>query len=681
MRPLVLDRIELFIRLPMVVGLAWTVASYFSPAVAVTNEELAAQVQPLIQQHAGEVAVSIRVLDANDDVRLHWSHEGDKVMPTASLIKIPVMIEVYRQAALGKTSLDRRVKLQEADKVPGSGILTEHFSAGAELPLRDAVRLMMRYSDNTATNLVLDMIGLESTRQAMQELGYPETQLHSKVYRRDTSIAPSRSEAYGLGSTTANDTTDLLLRLERRELVSPEASAEMLDHLLACADTSKIPRFLPAGCKVAHKTGEISNVRTAAGIVYTGEQKFVLCVLTRNNQDKSWSDDNAADLLCARVAKAVFDVLTSPDNSSDPPSSDKVLRVGAHGERVESLQRTLNARIDAKLSVDGDFGAATEAAVKSFQKAHELLVTGAVDAATCTALGEIVEEAAVPDPDIINAQRLSRSPALDPHAPPEVTAKAWAILDVESGKLVAGSDSDRPLPMASTTKIMTAYLILELAESSPEVLDEAVTFSQRADDTIGSTSGVRSGEQLPVRELLYGLLLPSGNDAAVALAEHFGERFLGEAACDDDFYSAFIRAMNDKANELGLSNTRFANPHGLTADDHHSSAQDLARLGRAALRLPLMREIIQCRRRGYRLSGPNGSARNIEWENTNRLLGQDGFRGMKTGTTTAAGACLVGVGENSGREQIVVVLGSSSSAARYVDTRNLFAWCWRQDRE
>ena len=111
-------------------------------------------------------------------------------MPTASLIKFPVMIETYRQAAAKKVDLDRVLTLKEADKVPGSGVLTNHFTAGATFTLRDAVRLMIAFSDNTATNLVLDAIGIGATAATMEKLGYPNTKIHSKVFRRDTSVFP-----------------------------------------------------------------------------------------------------------------------------------------------------------------------------------------------------------------------------------------------------------------------------------------------------------------------------------------------------------------------------------------------------------------------------------------------------------------------------------------------------------
>ncbi len=154
---------------------------------------------PLIKAHKGKVAVMVKHLGSGET----FCHHADDVMPTASLIKFPVMVEAYRQAAAKKIDLDRVVTLKKEDKVPGSGVLTYHLTEGATFKLRDAIQLMIVFSDNTATNLVLDAIGLGATAATMEKLGYPNTKIHSKVFRRDTSVFPERSKQFGLGSTTA----------------------------------------------------------------------------------------------------------------------------------------------------------------------------------------------------------------------------------------------------------------------------------------------------------------------------------------------------------------------------------------------------------------------------------------------------------------------------------------------
>ena len=197
--------------------------------------------------------------------------------------------------------------LKKQDKVPGSGILTDHFSPGATFKLRDAVHLMIAFSDNTATNLVLDAIGIGATAATMEKLGFPNTKIHAKVFRRDTSVFPERSKQFGLGSTTAVEMIGLCEAVYRNQLVSPQACAEMLGHLRACEDKEKLPRFLPPGTQVAFKTGSLDDTRTAAGIIEWPGGPVAVCVLSCDNDDKSWVADNAGNRLCADIARAVYD--------------------------------------------------------------------------------------------------------------------------------------------------------------------------------------------------------------------------------------------------------------------------------------------------------------------------------------------------------------------------------------
>ena len=284
----------------------------------------------------------------------------------------------------------------------------------------------------------------------------------------------------------------------------------------------------------------------------------------------------------------------------------------------------------------------------------------------------------VPAPEVVNAEVTKKQPADPLVGPPFVTAKAWAIADGRTGEVLRGYNESKPVDIASTTKIMTAFVILRLATSEPAILDETVTFSPRADNTIGSSSEVHEGEKLPVRELLYGLLLPSGNDAAVAFAEHFGGRIKSAAGAStgDDPLPRFIGEMNHVAAELGLRETHFANPNGLSAPGHHSSARDLARLAYSALALPMFARYVSTVKHGCTLMGPDGQRRNVVWINTNRLLATEGYDGVKTGTTRAAGECLVASGRRKGDHVIVVILGASSTDARYADARNLFRYAW-----
>jgi beta-lactamase class A len=265
---------------------------------------LEARLAPLAKDHKGKVAVAVKNLKTGEG----YYRNADEVMPTASLIKIAVLIELYRQVQDDKLKPTERIALRAADKVPGSGILTEHFSDGAEFSLRDAARLMIAFSDNTATNLVLDRVGIKSVNERMKEWGFAETRLNAKVYRGSTTaVDPERSRRYGLGSTTAREMVGILEQLQTGDRLRPESKKAILEHLSKNADKDKFKRLLPANVKVWHKDGSTSDTRTDAGLIQTPAGLVAVCVLTTENKDRRWQPDNAGNVLCARVAKEVYD--------------------------------------------------------------------------------------------------------------------------------------------------------------------------------------------------------------------------------------------------------------------------------------------------------------------------------------------------------------------------------------
>lgn len=260
----------------------------------------------------------------------------------------------------------------------------------------------------------------------------------------------------------------------------------------------------------------------------------------------------------------------------------------------------------------------------------------------------------------------ARQPADSLDGPPFVSAKGWVAVDAKTGKHLGGDKADEARPMASTTKIMTAWTVLKLADAQPTVLDETVTFSAAAARTIGTSSKLQAGDKIAVKELLYGLLLPSGNDAAYALAEHFGPRMAGS----EPGVEKFVAAMNKHAAELGMKETKYNDPHGLSSGNV-ASPRDLAKLALTAMGDERFRGYVNTRQRETKVGGLD-----VTWTNTNQLLGIEGYDGVKTGTTTAAGACLVAHGRRGEERIIVVVLGSTTADGRYLDTRNLFRWAW-----
>ncbi len=273
---------------------------------------LESRLLPMIRAHKGKVALAVKNLKTGETYR----YQADQVMPTASLIKFPVMVEAFRQAGEKQVDLDSFITLEKKDKVPGSGVLTYHFSDGSRFKLRDAVRLMIAFSDNTATNLVLDAIGIGSTAATMEKLGYPNTKIHSKVFRRDTSVFPERSKKFGLGSTSPDEMIRLCEAVHRKTILTPAACDEMLAILRTCEDHDKLPRFLPEGTKVAFKTGSLDDTRTAAGIIECPGGPVAVCVMTADNEDHRWVPDNAGNRLCADVGRAVYDHFGKPAGKS-----------------------------------------------------------------------------------------------------------------------------------------------------------------------------------------------------------------------------------------------------------------------------------------------------------------------------------------------------------------------------
>jgi len=227
---------------------------------------------------------------------------------------------------------------------------------------------------------------------------------------------------------------------------------------------------------------------------------------------------------------------------------------------------------------------------------------------------------------------------------PEITAVAAVVMEAKTGKIVFAKNPDEKRAPASTTKIMTGVLALE---KKREALDQLVTTSVKAATTGESSIWLEKGEQLTFNDLLYGLLLNSGNDAAVAISEFVGGSEKG-----------FVKMMNQKARELGAVNTNFINPNGLPNEEHYTTAKDLALIARYALQNPKFAQIVSTKTKAIPWPGHEWNRQLI---NTNKLLWRlDGANGVKTGYTNAAGHCLVSSAVRDGQQFITVVLGSKN---------------------
>ena len=237
---------------------------------------------------------------------------------------------------------------------------------------------------------------------------------------------------------------------------------------------------------------------------------------------------------------------------------------------------------------------------------------------------------------------------------PKTNSRRYIVYDRISKSMIIGKNEDIKSAMASTTKIMTTIVILEKAD-----LNETVTVSAKAGGTGGSRLGLKKGDKASVRDLLYGLMLRSGNDAAVALAEHVGGSVKG-----------FAELMNEKAIELGLTNTHFVTPHGLDDANHYTTALELAKLTDYAMDNETFAKIVGTKSTTIYI---NNQPRQIN--NTNELLGVlNGVVGVKTGFTNNAGRCLVTETKRNNMDIITIVLGADTKKDRTKDSVNLIEY-------
>lgn len=221
---------------------------------------------------------------------------------------------------------------------------------------------------------------------------------------------------------------------------------------------------------------------------------------------------------------------------------------------------------------------------------------------------------------------------------PQVHAKAAALIDVKSGRLLFSENGDEPMRIASLTKIMTAIVAIENGN-----LADKVKVSSNAYGTEGSSIYLRLGEEMSLEHLLYGLMLRSGNDAAVAIAEHVGGSLDG-----------FTYLMNKKAQELGMNHSQFKNPNGLDVEGHYASANDMALLTAYALHNPVFKEIVKTKVKTV----PNPYEKwDHRWRNKNKMLSlYEGADGVKTGYTKLSSRCLVSSATRNGQQLAVVTL-------------------------
>jgi len=263
------------------------------------------QVKQIVSSFKGKVNLFAKNLDTGETYGLN----PDERVRTASTIKIAVMIEAFARVAEGKAKWTDEVVLTKDKKVSGSGILTE-LSDGLRLTLRDAVNLMMILSDNTATNLVLDVLTTDAVNARMESLGFKQIKINRKVGSGGESMAGKDPEnkKYGLGFATPREMVLVMEKLERGEIIGPAASKEMIELMKREQGRNAIGRSL-WDVPMASKYGALDRLRSAVGILYTKKGRIAMAISCDDMPEIMWSVDNPAYLLMSRLSEALVDGL------------------------------------------------------------------------------------------------------------------------------------------------------------------------------------------------------------------------------------------------------------------------------------------------------------------------------------------------------------------------------------
>ena len=263
------------------------------------------RVRAEVMQFKGKVSLFAKNLDTG----VVYELRGDERVPTASTIKIAIMVEAFARVAEGKAKWTDELVLTKEKKVGGSGILPE-FADGLRLTFRDGVTLMMVLSDNTATNLVIDVLTADAINARMESLGLRETRLMRRVFGGGESVEGKKEEnkRFGLGRTTPHEMVTLLEKLERGEVISPAASKEMIELMKREQGTNgiwreqwRVPR--------ATKSGALDALRSNLGIIYHPRGRIALAITCSEMPEVNWTVDNPALLLMSRLSEILVDGL------------------------------------------------------------------------------------------------------------------------------------------------------------------------------------------------------------------------------------------------------------------------------------------------------------------------------------------------------------------------------------
>lgn len=275
-------------------------------SVTVFAADLQAQLDAMAKQHPGKVALYARNLKTGQTVQI----DADRPVKTASVIKLTILIEAFNEIKAGKRSLTDKVTMKKEDVVLGSGVLA-FFDTPMTMSFKDALTQMVIESDNTATNLLIDLIGRKPVNDNIAAMGLKDTYLYRKISRPADADVPPDQKQFGIGKTTAKEMAAVMESIVRCDLKDQKLCDAMLymlrnqqyrnciPHYLETVDTSEEPSF------IANKTGSLDAVRNDVAVVYSKAGPIVISAFTYDNQDHSWNAENQGEMLIAKMAKAI----------------------------------------------------------------------------------------------------------------------------------------------------------------------------------------------------------------------------------------------------------------------------------------------------------------------------------------------------------------------------------------
>lgn len=285
--------------------LSWLAVLFCFSLAPAKGQLLPDSVAKVVESFRGELYFAAKDLSSGQVLE----YRGDAAVQTASVIKVPVLIELFAQASERRLILSDVVAYTGENRVPGTGILQD-LGPGLHLTLRDLAVLMTVLSDNTATNVLIDRLSLNAINGRLQQLGLPRTRLFKKVFKEAPPGLNEEEKKWGLGVTTPREMMQLMEKLHRKELVDMASSEAMLEILSRQRNRDNIPRYLYGEAwkdlRIAHKTGALNRVRNDVGIVYTPDGDYILSLFAQQSEDQKWTPDNAASLALGQLAKAIL---------------------------------------------------------------------------------------------------------------------------------------------------------------------------------------------------------------------------------------------------------------------------------------------------------------------------------------------------------------------------------------